>query len=175
MQIEALKRHYLSVLVQNSPGIFMRISALLNRRGFQTESISAGEAKEKGMVRFTISTWLGKRALDQIQKQLYKIIDVVRVSRIDGNAYIETQLALIKIWLESTNRDRIMQAVTLFDGTVIDAGPDGIIVQITGCTDKVDSFLGLIDNNDVVDIARSGSVAINRWHKKENENGKNLL
>ena len=97
MENRDLKKHLISVLVYNNPGILMRITGLFTRRGFNIENIGVGDTKEKGMVRLTISIWVDDRAFDQIQKQLYKVIDVVKVSPINIYNSVEKEMALIKI------------------------------------------------------------------------------
>lgn len=175
MENRDLKKHLISVFVYNNPGILMRITGLFSRRGFNIENIGVGETKEKGMVRLTISIWVDDRALDQIQKQLYKVIDVVKVCPISINNSVEKEMALIKIRTTESTWDNLIHTINVFKGKIIDTNSEGLIVEITGTVEKLESFIDLIDSNNIAEIARSGVVAINRWKKKENKNGKNLL
>jgi len=175
MENRNLKKQIISMLVYNNPGIIMRISGLFTRRGFNIETIGVGKTKKKGMVRLTITTLVDDHAFDQIQKQLYKIIDVVKVSPIDATNSVKKEMAMIKIKFNDSTRDKLIQTISIFKGKIVDSSLDGLIVELTGTVEKIESFIDMIDCNNVIEIARSGIVAINRWKKKENKNGKNLL
>ncbi len=111
----------------------------------------------------------------KIQKQLYKVIDVVKVSPIDIDNSLEKEMAMIKIYSSEKTRKKLINTISLFKGKIVDASPEGLIVELSGAVKKLESFLTLIDSNNVVEVARSGVVAINRWKKKETRNGKNIL
>jgi len=157
------KDHTLSVLVFNKPGAMARVTSLFTRRGFNIESISAGKAKEKEMMRMTIVVKADERSFEQIQKQLYKVIDTVKVSPIDVHHRVEREMALIKI--KSTNgiSSDLFQLVEVFRGRVVDAGPLGYVIEITGPAEKIDAFINLLSADSVIEIARTGNVALNRW------------
>ncbi len=175
MENKNLNKQILSILVYNNPGIILRISGLFTRRGFNIESIGVGETEKRGMVRLTISTLVDDHAFDQIQKQLFKIIDVVKVSPIESINSVKKEMALIKIKVTDVTRDKLLHTIDVFKGKIVDINSEGLIVEITGTIEKLESFIDMIDFNDIVEIVRSGVVAINRWKKKENKNGKNLL
>jgi len=175
MEEKNLNKQILSVLVYNNPGIIMRISGLFTRRGFNIETIGVGETKKKGMVRLTIVIWVSNHAFDQIQKQLYKIIDVIKVSPIDIVNSVKKEMALIKIKITDSTRDKLIQTISVFKGKIVDTSFEGLIVELIGTVEKLESFIALIGCNNIIEIARSGVIAINRWKKKENKNGKNLL
>jgi acetolactate synthase-1/3 small subunit len=175
MENRNLNKQIISMLVYNNPGIIMRISGLFTRRGFNIETIGVGKTKKNGMVRLTITTLVDDHAFDQIQKQLYKIIDVVKVSPIDAINSVKKEMAMIKIKFNDSTRDKLIQTISVFKGKIVDTSLDGLIVELTGTVEKIESFIDMIDCNNVIEIARSGIVAINRWKKKENKNGKNLL
>ncbi len=157
----------LSVLVYNKPGVLTKIAGLFTRRGFNIDSIAVGEGKEEGISRLTITVNdVKKEILEQIQKQLYKILEVIKVSKIDPVYKVERELALIKIKFNKNIKADVFQLINLFDGKIIDAGKDGVIVEVTGSSNKVESFIRLLDKNTIVEIVRSGNVAMDRLLKK---------
>jgi acetolactate synthase-1/3 small subunit len=166
MSTETLTDHTISVLVNNHPGVLSRITSLITRRGFNIDSIAAGPAKEPDMVRLTIIVKGDDRSIEQIQKQLYKVVDTVKVAYIDPVNKLEREIGLVKLRTTNGDRHEILQLVTVFKGEVLDSSPNGFVVQIVGSTDQVDSFIALFPPQKVVEVARTGIVAMNRWEKK---------
>jgi len=159
--------HVVSVLVYNNPGVMAKVAGLFTRRGFNVESISAGKAKNEDMLRLTIVVKADKKSLEQIQKQLYKIIDTVKVSVINPDFKVEREMALIKVKSQNGMKSELFQLVDVFRGKVVDASPSGFIIEITGPVSKIEAFINLISMNSVIEIARTGTVAINRWPAKK--------
>lgn len=166
MKENELSKHVISVLVYNHPGIMAQVTGLFTRRGFTVESITAGKAKNEDMLRLTIVVKADQKSLEQIQKQLYKIIDTVKVSLIHPDLKVEREMALIKIRTQNSIKSDLFQLVEVFRGRVVDASPSGFIVEITGPVPKIEAFINLLSINSVIEIARTGTVAINRWPAK---------
>lgn len=161
---QGLKNHTISIVVYNKPGVMARITSLITRRGFNIESISAGDAKEKGMYRLTIVVKGDNRSIEQIQKQVYKIIDTVKVSPIIEDEKIESETALVKIKASNGEKTEIYQLINIYKGNIVDSAPEGMVVEIVGTRKRVDGFINLLPRNNVMEIARTGIVAMNRFN-----------
>jgi acetolactate synthase-1/3 small subunit len=159
--------HTISILVNHHPGVLSKLTSLITRRGFNIDSISAGPTREPDMFRLTIIVKGDDQSVEQIQKQLYKIVDVVKVGAIDPKNKVEREIGLIKLKISNGERQEILQMVNVFKGQILDSGPGGFVVEIVGSTEKVDSFISLFTPQQVIEIARTGVVAMNRWEKKQ--------
>jgi acetolactate synthase-1/3 small subunit len=157
-----LKDHTISIVVYDKPGVMARITSLITRRGFNIESISAGDAKDKGMYRITIVIRGDDRSIEQIQKQIYKIIDTVKVSPILENNKVEREMALIKVKTNNGTKSDLFQMINIYQASIVDSAADGFVIEIVGPKDKVDGFIELIPKNRILEIARTGIVAMNR-------------
>ena len=160
--------HIVSVLVHNNPGVLSKVTSLVTRRGFNIDSISAGPTRQNDMFRLTIVVKGDDKSIEQIQKQLYKIIDVVKVVPIVKNRMVGREICLVKIKASGSDQHEILQIINVFKANVIDVGSNGLIVEITGDPDKIDSFLALLEPQQVSDVARTGIVAMNRWDRTYN-------
>lgn len=158
-----LKNHTISIEVHNEPGVLARLSGLITRRGFNIESFSSGDTREKGMCRLTVVVNGDDRGIEQIQKQIYKMIDTVKVSPIDDEKKIEAETALIKIKARNGEKLEIIQLVNIHNGHIVDTAPGGFVVSIMGERERVDRFIRLFPDNHVLEIARTGVVAMHRW------------
>lgn len=166
MHNEEYTDHTISVLVNHHPGVLSKLTSLITRRGFNIDSIAAGPAKDPEMFRLTIVIKGDDRSVEQIQKQLYKIVDTVKVSPVDPRHKVEREIGMIKLRAQNGQRKEILQMVEVFKGQVLDSGPGGFVVEIVGSSEKVDSFISLFASNQIVEVARTGIVAMNRWEKK---------
>lgn len=162
--------HMISILVYNKPGVMAKVTSLFTRRGFNIESISAGKAKENELMRLTIIVKGDDRSIEQIQKQLYKVLETVKVSQINPKNSIEKEMALIKVKTGNGNKTELFQLVDVFKGKVVDTSANGFIIEITGAAAKIDAFINVISKNLIVEIARTGIVAMNRWDQIPAEN-----
>ncbi len=160
--------HIVSVLVHNNPGVLSKITSLVTRRGFNIDGISAGPTRQNDMFRLTIVVKGDDKSIEQIQKQLYKIIDVVKVAPILKNSMVGREICLVKIKASGSERHEILQIISVFKANVVDVGSNGFIVEITGDSDKIDSFLAILEAHQIVDVARTGIVAMNRWDRPYN-------
>ncbi len=160
-----LTDHIVSILVHNNPGVLSKITSLVTRRGFNIDGISAGPTRQNDMFRLTIVVKGDDKSIEQIQKQLYKIIDVVKVAPIIKSSMVGREICLVKIKASLGDRHEIFQIINVFKANVVDVGGNGFIAEITGDPDKIDSFLALLEPHQIVDVARTGIVAMNRWDR----------
>ncbi|MFC5449662.1 acetolactate synthase small subunit [Paenibacillus aestuarii] len=155
-------KHTVSVLVNNQPGVLQRVSGLFGRRGFNIESITVGESEELGLSRMVIVTTGDDNTLEQISKQLYKLIDVIKVIDLSSNPMVARELALIKVNAEPANRPEILGVVETFRAAVVDIGPNSIIVQVVGDSDKIDAMVELLRPYGIRELSRTGATAMIR-------------
>jgi acetolactate synthase I/III small subunit len=155
-------KHTVSVLVNNQPGVLQRVSGLFGRRGFNIESITVGESEELGLSRMVIVTTGDDNTLEQISKQLYKLIDVIKVIDLSSNPMVARELALIKVNAEPTMRPEILGIVETFRAAVVDIGPNSLIVQVVGDSDKIDAMVELLRPYGIRELSRTGATAMIR-------------
>ncbi|CAG7626844.1 Acetolactate synthase small subunit [Paenibacillus solanacearum] len=156
------RKHTISVLVNNQPGVLQRVSGLFGRRGFNIESITVGESEEKGLSRMVIVTTGDDNTLEQISKQLYKLIDVIKVVDLSANPMVARELALIKVSAEPSARPEILGIVETFRAAVVDIGPNSLIVQVVGDSDKIDAMTELLKPYGIKELSRTGVTAMIR-------------
>lgn len=159
-------KHTVSVLVNNQPGVLQRVSGLFGRRGFNIESITVGESEEIGLSRMVIVTTGDDNTLEQVSKQLYKLIDVIKVIDLSSNPMVARELALIKINAEPIMRPEILGIVETFRAAVVDIGPASIIVQVVGDSDKIDAMVELLRPYGIRELSRTGVTAMIRGSVK---------
>lgn len=156
------RKHTISVLVNNQPGVLQRVSGLFGRRGFNIESITVGESEEKGLSRMVIVTTGDDKTLEQVSKQLYKLIDVIKVVDLSANPMVARELALIKVNAEPNMRPEILGVVETFRAAVVDIGPSSLIVQVVGDPDKIDAMTELLKPYGIKELSRTGVTAMVR-------------
>jgi acetolactate synthase-1/3 small subunit len=161
-----ITKHTISVLVNNQPGVLQRVSGLFGRRGFNIESITIAESEENGLSRMVIVTSGDDKTLEQVSKQLYKIIDVIKVIDLSSNPMVARELALIKISSEPAMRHEIIGIVETFRAAVVDIGPNSLIVQVVGDSDKIDAMTELLRPYGIREISRTGVTAMIRGSVK---------
>ncbi|MGO4496865.1 acetolactate synthase small subunit [Paenibacillus sp. 2RAB27] len=159
-------KHTVSVLVNNQPGVLQRVSGLFGRRGFNIESITVGESEENGLSRMVIVTTGDDNTLEQISKQLYKLIDVIKVVDLSSNPMVARELALIKVNAEPLMRPEILGIVETFRAAVVDIGPASLIVQVVGDSDKIDAMVELLRPYGIRELSRTGVTAMIRGSVK---------
>lgn len=155
-------KHTLSVVVKYNLNALSRIIGIFSSKGFEIDSISFGSGKESGLARITITTHGDEQIIEQITKQLHKIIDVVTVSDLTYDSFVERELALVKVKASSSARSEIMQITQVFRAKVIDISPEKLAIEITGNADKIDAFIGMVRPFGIIELARTGSVALKR-------------
>ncbi|MEF3302841.1 acetolactate synthase small subunit [Paenibacillus sp. GYB003] len=159
-------KHTISVLVNNQPGVLQRVSGLFGRRGFNIESITVGESEEPGLSRMVIVTTGDERTLEQVQKQLYKLIDVIKVVDLSSHPMVARELALIKVSAEPGMRPEILGVVETFRAAVVDIGPSSLVVQVVGDTHKIDAMAELLKPYGIREFSRTGVTAMIRGAAK---------
>jgi acetolactate synthase I/III small subunit len=155
-------RHTISVLVENEFGVLSRVAGLFSGRGFNIESLSVAETLDPTVSRITLVTTGDDAVLEQITKQLNKLVSIIRVSDFKDTEHVERELVLIKVTADERTRAELMNIVSIFRGKVVDVSPQTYIVEITGGQDKIDAILQLLRPLGIVEIVRTGRVAIFR-------------
>lgn len=156
------KSHVLTLLVENKAGVLARISGLFAGRGYNIESLCVGETNDPKISRMTIITRGDSKIVEQIEKQLRKIIEVIKVSNITDTPHVERELMLVKVHATKDNRDEVMRLAEIFRGKIIDVTLKTLTVEITGDREKTDAFLQLINPFGIKEVVRTGIAAIKR-------------
>lgn len=154
--------HTLSVVVNHNLNAFSRVINVFSGRGFEVDSVSFGTSTRDGLARITITTQGDDQVIEQITKQLHKIVDVVKVNDLTYEYFVDRELALIKIAATSSNRSEVMQISQVFQAKVIDISPEKISMEVTGNRDKIDAFISMLRPFGIAEVARTGSVALKR-------------
>lgn len=155
--------YIISSLVENKPGVLFRITNLFRARNFNIESITVGTTEKPDLSRMTITTRIDEAILDQLVKQLRKLIDIVEVEVLDINNTVYRELALIKISAKDfTNRNEIINFANVFRANILDIGKESVTVEVIGTPDKIDAFKNLIIQYEIVEMARTGVSALQR-------------
>ena len=159
-------RHTISVLVENKFGVLARIATLFAARGFNIDSLAVGETEDPAISRMTIMVKGDESILEQVTKQLNKLVDVIKVNDFSEVEYVERGLALVKINVNKANRSEIMQMVSIFRARIIDVSQDSIIVEVTGDEDKIEAFVEMVKPFGIKEVCRTGEVALSRGNGK---------
>ncbi|MFO0863281.1 MAG: acetolactate synthase small subunit [Gemmataceae bacterium] len=155
-------RHVLSALVQNQPGVLAQVSGMLASRGFNIDSLAVGETDKPEFSRMTFVVKGDDRVLEQVRKQLDKIISVVRVDDISSESSVERDLMLIKVGVEAAKRSEVALLVEMFRGRVVDITHDTLMIEISGQESKVQAFIDLMRPFNILELARTGRIALVR-------------
>ncbi|OGN89542.1 MAG: acetolactate synthase small subunit [Chloroflexi bacterium RBG_13_46_14] len=155
-------KHTLIALVEDKPGVLNRMASLFRRRSFNIESIAVGRSEVPNISRTTIVVDGTTTSVEQVRKQLDKIIDVVRVVELSDEDTISRELALVKVKANSATRSEIMQIVDIFRANIVDVSPDSLTVEVTGDENKIDSLLTLLQGFGIRELARTGRIAMIR-------------
>ena len=159
-------KHTISVLVENKPGVLQRVAGLFTRRDFNIDNITVGKTAEKGLSRITITTYGDNNTLEQIIKQLNKLIEVIKVREMKPANTIRRQMALLKIHAPTEqDKSEIIQYINIFRGHIIDVTPKTITLEITGNPDKINALMDLLRPYGIKETAKTGITAISRGHK----------
>ena len=160
-----MSRHTLSVLVEDQPGVLARIASLFARRGFNIESLAVGPTEAEGVSRMTIVVNVAESPLEQVTKQLNKLINVLKIVELDNSAAVQRELLLVKVKAESNTRSAILETVALFRAKVVDVATDAITIEATGNHDKIQALLKVLEEYGIKELVQSGMVAIGRGAK----------
>ncbi len=155
-------RHTLSVLVENKPGVLARVSALFSRRNFNIHSLAVGPTENPEVSRMTIVIAVEGRPLEQVTKQLNKLINVLKIVELAPDATVQRELLLIKVRADATNRAQVVTIVEMFRAHVVDLTPDSLTIEVAGTSDKLDALLKMLEVYGVREMVQSGMVALGR-------------
>ena len=162
-----MKKHTISVLVENKAGVLTRIAGLFSAKGYNIESIAVGPTEDKTVSRMTIVTEGDDDQIEQIIKQLNKLIDTIKVVDLTETAFVERELALIKVKVNPHTRSDVVEIAEIFKAKVVDIGPKTLMVEVTGKSDKITAMIAMLAPYGIVELARTGVVALKREFKGE--------
>ena len=166
-------KHILSVLVENNPGVLTRIAGLFSRRGFNIDSLAVGMTENPLVSRMTIVVEGNERYLEQLNKQLHKLVDVIKINDITRDAYVDRELVLIKVSADAARRAEIMQLVDIFRARIVDVSPKSLTVEITGNDGKVTAFEDSLRPFGIKELVRTGKIALLRGKNDSTKNHTN--
>jgi acetolactate synthase-1/3 small subunit len=170
----AMSRHTLSVLVENKPGVLARIAGLFSRRGFNIDSLAVGPTEHPEVSRMTIVVNVEDSPLEQVTKQLNKLVEVIKVVELDREMSVNRELLLVKVKADSTSRGQVLEVVQLFRAKVVDVATDAVTIQIVGNQGKLEDFLRVLEPYGVRELVQSGVVAIGRGSRSVSERPERL-
>ncbi len=159
------EKHVLSILVENQPGVLSRIAGLFSGRGYNIESLCVAETMDPNISRLTIVTKANLPLVEQVKKQLNKVINVIKVHELTGNKYVHREMALIKVNAKPDNRAEILRIVDIFRCKVVDVGHDHYTIEVTGDEGKMEAILSLLRPIGIKEIAKTGTIALFREPK----------
>ena len=154
--------HTLSVLVENKPGVLARVSGLFSRRGFNIESLAVGPTEHPEISRMTIVVAVEDLPLEQVTKQLNKLVNVIKIVELEPNASVQRELLLVKVRADPAVRSQVLEIVDLFRARAVDVGPDALTVEATGTADKIAALLRNLEPYGIREMVQSGTIAIGR-------------
>jgi acetolactate synthase-1/3 small subunit len=156
------RKHILSILVENKPGVLTRVAGLFARRGFNIDTLSVGPTDDDHISRITITLDGANHPIDQVTKQLHKLINVLKIRDLEPSETVARELALFKVSADGSQRAEIMQVCEIFRGKVVDVTKRSIIIEVTGTTDKIEAFERMVRPFGLVEMMRTGEIAIAR-------------
>jgi acetolactate synthase-1/3 small subunit len=157
-----LETHTITALVEDKPGVLARVAGMFSRRGFNISNLAVGRSEQDNLSRMTFVVEGDQQVVEQVTKQLYKLIDVVRVNDISSESIVVRELALIKVKSTAATRPEIMQIVDIFRANIVNVSKDALIIEVTGDEDKVDALLQLVRPFGIAETMRTGRVAMTR-------------
>ena len=157
-----MNKHTLSVLVENKPGVLARIAGLFSRRGFNIDSLAVGPTEHPEVSRMTVVVDVEDLPLEQVTKQLNKLVEVLKVVELDHNASVQREILLVKVRADMATRSHILETAALFRAKVVDVATDAVTIEATGSSDKLDALLRILEPFGIRELVQSGRVAISR-------------
>jgi acetolactate synthase I/III small subunit len=156
------RKHILSILVENKPGVLTRIAGLFARRGFNIDTLAVGPTDDEHLSRITLTLDGAVHPIDQVTKQLHKLVNVLKIRDLEPNETLARELALFKVTADGAARSEVVQLCEIFRAKIVDVSKRSLIVEVTGTCDKVDAFEALLRPFGLVEMARTGEIAIAR-------------
>ncbi len=160
-----MSTHTLSVLTENKPGVLARVAGLFSRRGFNIESLAVGPTENPEVSRMTIVVAVEDLPLEQVTKQLNKLVNVIKIVELDPQISVQRELLLVKVRADATVRSQVLETVQLFRAKVVDVSPEALTVEATGTADKINALLRMLEPYGVRELVQSGMVAVGRGAK----------
>ena len=157
-----MSRHTLSVLVENKPAVLVRIAGLFSRRGFNIDSLAVGPTEHEEISRMTIVVNCEEHPLEQVTKQLNKLVNVIKIVELEQEQAVQRELMLIKVRADSESRSKVLETVQLFRAKVVDVALDAVTVEATGNRDKLDALIRVLEPFGIKELVQSGMVAVGR-------------
>lgn len=157
-----MSTHTLSVLVENKPGVLARIAGLFSRRGFNIESLAVGPTEHPSVSRMTVVVDVEDQPLEQVTKQLNKLINVIKIVELDPSQSVQRELLLLKVHTDAETRAQVLQTVELFRAKVVDVATDAVTIEATGSSDKLEALLRVLEPYGIRELVQSGLVAMGR-------------
>jgi acetolactate synthase-1/3 small subunit len=157
-----VSRHTLSVLVENKPGVLARVASLFSRRGFNIDSLAVGPTEHPEVSRMTIVVNVEELPLEQVTKQLNKLVNVLKIVELDDSQAVQRELLLVKVKADLSTRSHVLETVSLFRAKVVDVAPDAVTIEATGNADKLDALLRVLEPFGIKELVQSGMVALAR-------------
>jgi acetolactate synthase-1/3 small subunit len=157
-----MSRHTLSVLVENKPGVLARVAALFSRRGFNIDSLAVGPTEHADVSRMTIVVNVEDLPLEQVTKQLNKLVNVIKIVELDNAASVQRELLLVKVRADLSARSQVLEVVQLFRAKVVDVAADAVSIEATGTVEKLDAFIRVLEPFGIRELVQSGMVAVGR-------------
>jgi len=157
-----MQKHIISALVANRPGVLARVSGLFSARGFNIESLAVGETEQHGLSRMTIVVGGDEAILEQVRKQLDKLIDVVKIQDFRDTDHVERDLTLLRIHAPVSRRSEVLELVDIFRARIVDVGHSEVMVELAGTEEKIEAFLELVRPYGIREMARTGRIALAR-------------
>ncbi len=158
-------KHTLSVLVENKPGVLTRVAGLFARRGFNIDSLVVAETENPAVSRMTITVDEQDQPIEQVTKQLHKLVNVLKITDLDPLGSVERELLLIKVRADASARSEIMQIVEIFRAKIVDVSAEVLLIEMTGTREKVSAFMDLLGPFGVVELMRTGRIAMSRGRR----------
>lgn len=155
-------RHVISALVMNEPGVLAGVANMFSARGFNIDSLVVGRTEDPGLSRMTIVVIADENTIEQVRRQLAKLVPVVSVNDFKGAAYIERDLALITVNVSRENRNEVVETVKLFRGKIVDVSRESVVVELAGTEEKIEAFIDLMQDYGIKELARTGVIAMAR-------------
>ena len=156
------RKHILSILVENKPGVLTRIAGLFARRGFNIDTLAVGPTDDPTLSRITLTLDGAMHPIDQVTKQLHKLVNVIKIRDLEPTETVARELALFKVSADGSSRAEVMQMVEIFRGKIIDVAKRSVIVEVTGSWEKIEAFERMVRPHGLIEMARTGEVAIAR-------------
>jgi acetolactate synthase-1/3 small subunit len=154
--------HTLSVLVENKPGVLARVAGLFSRRSFNIESLAVGPTENPEVSRMTIVVAVEELPLEQVTKQLNKLVNVIKIVELEKSSAVQRELLLVKVRADATVRSQVLETVQLFRAKVVDVSPEALTVEATGTSDKIGALLRMLEPYGIRELVQSGMVAVGR-------------